>query len=107
MKYNELKIDSDKEFLIKNFIPFNPEKINNEDNNIYVFCQIITDFNRDEDNVPFVKMNGTILTINKLKSEFYSPLYYVNKKDWDRLQITHDNIYLTLIETDKYNKIIK
>jgi hypothetical protein len=107
MKSNKLKIGTNKEFLLKNFIPFNPDKISNEDDNIYVFCQLITGFDKDKDNVPFVYMKNDVITINKLKSSYYAPLYYVNKRDWERLQTTHGNIYITLIETDKYNEYTK
>ena len=106
MKYNEINMKSNKDFLLDNFTPFTPEKISNEDDNIYVFCQIITGFDNGDDNIPFVNMESKIVTINKLKSEYYSPLYYIDKRGWDRLQSTNDNIYITLIDSDKYKKYI-
>jgi hypothetical protein len=97
----KLKIKSNKEYLLDNYIKFEPSKISNDDNNLYIFCHIITKFDKNE----YIMMDSSIATVNKLKSNYVNK-YYVEKNSWERFNNQHTQ-HLTLIDIELYKKNTK
>ena len=103
----ELEIKSIKEILESGYIEFKPNRITNDDNNLYIFRHIIDSIEKNENGVEMINMNSDIKTIVALKDD---PIqYYIEKRSWDYLiGITNKEIiHITLIEKDKYIKYTK